>query len=60
MSLWPDYEASLKGVLMPLSAIALSVKPTGRIGAVEIGAESPPTATGWPRWTWKAPPARWL
>lgn len=30
-------ESLVKGVLMPLSAIALSVKPTGNIGSVDIG-----------------------
>ncbi|WP_091256881.1 hypothetical protein [Arthrobacter sp. ok909] len=32
-------ESLVKGVLMPLSAIALSVKPTGHIGSVDIGAD---------------------
>jgi hypothetical protein len=32
-------ESLVKGVLMPLQAIALSVKPTGRIGSVDIGAD---------------------
>ncbi|MET3922952.1 hypothetical protein [Arthrobacter sp. UYEF20] len=32
-------ESLVKGVLMPLAAIALSVKPTGHIGSVDIGAD---------------------
>ena len=32
-------ESLVKGVLMPLAAIALSVKPSGHIGAVSIGAD---------------------
>jgi hypothetical protein len=32
-------ESLVKGVLMPLAAIALSVKPTGHIGAVVVGAD---------------------
>ena len=32
-------ESLVKGVLLPLSAIALSIKPGGRIGRVEIGGE---------------------
>ncbi len=32
-------ESLVKGVLMPLSAIALSVTPTGRIGSIAIGAD---------------------
>jgi hypothetical protein len=32
-------ESLVKGVLMPLSAIALSVKPTGHIGSVDIGGD---------------------
>lgn len=32
-------ESLVKGVLLPLSAIALSIKPSGRIGRVEIGGD---------------------
>ncbi|MDQ0096026.1 hypothetical protein [Paeniglutamicibacter psychrophenolicus] len=39
-------ESLVKGVLMPLSAIALSVKPSGHIGTVSVGGDIVTTGDG--------------